>query len=331
MKQLKQLKNSPALSGYILLSGAIILNIIVQSGDFFTRFNINSVLTFNTPLIIAAIAQTVVVLAGGIDLSVGSNMTLVNTVAIALANQYDWPVAASWIAALAAGTLIGVLNGFVVGYLRVPPLLATFASMSIVGGLALWVLPSPGGTIPTVVFSVYYGDILAIPSTIWIVGLLVLFWRLLARYPLVKYFRAVGSNERSAYINGINVSLLKLTAFTLCGFLTAVAGLCLTALTASGDPKIGMIYGLNSIAAVILGGASLSGGWGRIGGSISGALFLGLISNFVFYLFNNYVMNIFPNMGSLSSFLQQLLSNLIIIFGLASSVFTQRKRFKSKL
>ncbi|MCL4514751.1 MAG: ABC transporter permease [Firmicutes bacterium] len=325
MRLWRLLRSAPALPGYLLLTGAIIINILVQGPDFFSMDNFNSIFSVNAPLIMAAIAQTVVVLTGEIDLSIGSNMTLVNTIAILLANQYHWPVGGSWLTALLAGTLVGVLNGLIVAYLRIPSLLATFSTMSVVSGLALWVLPKPGGTVPSEVYSAYGGYLVGLPTTVWIIATVVALWAIISKYPIGKYIRAVGGRERSAYASGIRIERVKLFAHTFSGFVTGLAGLCLTALMASGDPKIGLPFGLNSIAAVILGGTILSGGWGGIGGSIAGALFLGLVSNIVFFLFNNFA-GLIPGIGNVSSFYQQLLSNLIVIFGLASAVFTPRKK-----
>lgn len=324
MRQLwRRLRATPAVSGYLLLLLGIIVNILVQGPGFFSSSNFNSLLAVNAPLVLAAIAQTVVVLTGGIDLSIGSNMTLVNTLAIALANKGHWPVEASWTVALVAATLVGIGNGLMVAYLRIPPLLATFASMSVVGGVALWVWPKPGGMVPSALYTAYGSSFLGIPVAGWIIVAMGLLWLVVSRQRVGIYLRAVGGRERSAYASGINTAGVKFFAYTFSGCITGVAGLCLTALTASGDPKIGLLFGLNSIAAVILGGCSLSGGWGSVGGSIAGALFLGLINNIVFFLFRNFVNNI-PGLTSLASFYQQLLANLIVILGLASAALTQR-------
>lgn len=329
MKIWRYFRSSPALPGYLLLIGGIIINIFVQGTNFFSQANFSSILGVNAPLVLAAIAQTVVILTGGIDLSVGSNMTFVNALAIVLANQHHWPVVQSWITALIGATLVGMFNGLVVAYLRIPSLLATFASMSIVGGLALWVLPNPGGTVPPEIYRTYGQSFLGIPVPAFIILLVLILWLVISKHRVGIYIRAVGGRERSAYVSGIKTERVKFFAYSLNGFLTGIAGLCLTALTASGDPKIGLPFGLNSIAAVILGGAVLSGGWGSIGGSVAGALFLGLISNIVFFLFNNFIGQI-PSITAVSSFYQQLLANLIVILGLASAVLTQRKSLKDK-
>lgn len=315
--------SSPAAPGYLLLLLGIIVNILVQGSTFFTSANFNSLLAVNAPLVLAAIAQTVVVLTGGIDLSIGSNMTLVNTLAIALANQGHWPVGASWLLALLAATLVGAFNGLMAAYIRIPPLLATFSSMSVVGGVALWILPKPGGTVPPEIYRTYGDAFLGLPVAGWIIIAIMILWTAVSRRRIGTYLRAVGGRERSAYASGIDTEKVKFFAYTFSGFITGVAGLCLTALTASGDPKIGLPFGLNSVAAVILGGCSLSGGWGSVGGSVAGALFLGMINNIVFFLFRNFVSHV-QSLTSVASFYQQLLSNLIVIVGLASAVLTQR-------
>ena len=322
------MRSSPAISGYILLAGAIVLNIIVQGKSFFSASYFSSIMSNNGPLILAAIAQTVVVLAGGIDLSVGSIMALVNAVAIVLANEYGWSVGGAWTAALIAGTLVGVVNGFIVAYVRVDSLLATFATMSIVGGVGLLVLPKPGGSVPRAVYGVYHGYLLGLPAPIWIILAIVLLWALINRYPIGRYIRAVGGNERSAYASGIRTTQVKFFAFVFSAFVTSIAGLSLTALMAAGDPRIGLPFTLNSIAAIILGGTILSGGWGSVGGSIAGALFLALVSNIVFYTFN-FLVTAIPGFN-VTTYYQQLLSNFIVIFGLASTVLTNRRNKTAK-
>lgn len=324
-----RLRRSPAFSGYVLLLGGIVTNILVQGSDFFSNSNVSSILTVNAPLVLAAIAQSIVVLTGGIDLSIGSNMTLVNALAIVLANQYHWNVGMSWLAALAAATAVGMFNGFIVAYVRIPALLATFSSMSVVGGLALWILPKPGGSVPPQVYQAYGQTFAGIPLAGWVIVFVLMLWGLLSRRRLGLYIKAVGGRERSAYASGIRTERVKFYAYTLNGFITGIAGLSLTALTAAGDPKIGLPFGLNSVAAVILGGTALSGGWGSIGGSVAGAFFLGLIGNIVFFLFSNFVSQI-SYLSGVSSFYQQLLSNFIVILGLASAVLTQREARKKK-
>ncbi|MBI9050903.1 MAG: ABC transporter permease [Anaerolineaceae bacterium] len=319
-------KVSPRLagkSGYLLLLGVIIINALVQGKGFFSGNNLSSVLSTNLPVVIAAIAQMIIMLSGGIDISIGNVMAFTNVIAIALANTHGYPLGLSWAIALAAGTLAGFTNGLIVGYVRVPPLLATFASSSLFLGVSLLVFPKPGGTVPPVIYKLYGGNWLGLPTSLWILIVVVLLMLLIARYPFMRYISAVGSNERNAYASGIAVDRIKLAAYTLSGFVAGIAGLCLTALTASGNARIGNSFVLTSIAAVIIGGTLQSSKWrDYLGGAIAGALFLALVNNIVFFAFTG-LSNHFPD-WKISTFYQQLLSNFIIIGGLASAVLTNR-------
>jgi ribose/xylose/arabinose/galactoside ABC-type transport system permease subunit len=325
---IKRLKNflavSPASPGYVLLAISVLINIAIQGGGFFSPWNFSSILNTATPLILVSIAQMTVILAGGVDLSLGANMAFVNAVAIVMAESFGLPVWTSWLVALAAGTAIGFLNGTIVAFVRLPPFLSTFATMSVVLGLALIVLPTPGGSVPKEIYSRYGGFTLGLPTPVYIIAAVVALWALIFRTPLGKHIRAVGGNARNAYISGINVEATQLAAFTLGGFFSGLAGLSLTAYMGAGDPLIGGPFTLKSIATVILGGTMFDAGWGAVGGTVSGSLFFVLVSNIVFFAFNN-MQQMIPNFN-ISTFYQDLLANTIIIFGLISSVFF--KKFK---
>lgn len=315
------------MSGYVLLAIGLVLNIAVQGGAFFTADNIATVFSSNAPLIIVSLAQFVTILVGGIDLSVGSTMTLVNTLIITLTIKMGWPAASAWSVALAAGTAVGLLNGLIIAYIRIPALLATLATSTLVGGLALFVLPRSGGSVPQEVYSLYGGFLAGVPTTVWIIALVIVIWALVSRFPLGKAIRAVGGNERSAYASGIPTERVKLFAYTLAGFYAAVAGMCLTGLTAAGDPHIGIPFTLNSVAGVILGGTLFNAGWGSAGGTVAGALFFALVNQIVFFVFSSVSMifNFTP-----SPYMQNLLSSLIIVVGLASAVLTYQRQQKAQ-
>ncbi len=325
MKRLKKfLGSSPSAPGYVLVLIAIGINILIQGGDFFRPWNFSSIINTATPLILVSMAQMTVILVGGVDLSLGANIAFVNAVAITASNQLGLPIFQAWALALLAGTAIGFLNGLVVAYVRLPPFLSTFASMSIVLGLALVVLPSPGGSVPREIYTRFGGFTLGIPTPVFVIAAAVLLWLFIFRMPLGKHIRAVGGNQRNAYVSGINVELTKLAAFTLGGFFSGCAGLSLTAYMGAGDPLIGGPYTLKSLATVILGGTMFDSGWGSVGGTVSGALFFVIVSNIVFFAFNRMQVMI-PGFNP-STFYQDLLANLIIIFGLVSAVFFKRSR-----
>jgi ribose/xylose/arabinose/galactoside ABC-type transport system permease subunit len=312
------------ISGYVLLAGAVAVNIALQGGRFFSASNLSSLFSSNLPLMLAALAQMIVMLSGGIDISLGNIMALVNGAAILTTNALGLPVAAGWTIALLAGTFAGLLNGLIVAYLRIPPLLVTFAMATLIRGTALIVLPKPGGSVPPALYRAYASRMLGVPTAAWLAALAVLLLLTLGKFRFSRHLAAVGANERNAYISGINVNRVKVAAYTLGGFTASLAGLCLTAFTASGDVRIGESFALQSIAAVIIGGTLAGSRWRHyIAGAVCGAVFLAIVNNIVFFVFNAVARNN-PGM-QISTFYQQLLLNLIIIFGLASAVLTNKQ------
>jgi ribose transport system permease protein len=320
-------RNSPGISGYFLLVLAVILNTIImaiQGLNFFSSWNIGSVFSGNGPMIMACFAQMIALLVGGLDLSVGSNLALANTIIIVLTNQNGFSSIAAWGIALLCCTLVGMFNGGIIAFIRIPPILTTLSTMSIVGGLALFVLPRPGGRVPQEIYSRYGGFTLGIPTTVWVIIAMMLLWYLVQRYPIGKHLRAVGGNERSAFSCGIRTPLVKLFGYTLVGFYAGVAGILLTCLTATGDPRIGLPFTLNSIAGVVLGGTMFASGWGSIGGTLAGALFLALVNNIVFFAFSSIVSAV-PSLVP-SPYMQNLLSSTIIVLALASTTITYKRQ-----
>ncbi len=233
------------------------------------------------PLIFAALAQALVVMTRGLDLSVGGMVDLTN----ALAAQYlgATPAHALAVAAgiLLIGAVLGFLNGALVAWGRLQPILVTLATLSIFQGLAIWVLPQPGGSVPE-----FFSRWLA--NTTWPVGLLytlaaALFWLAFRRTPLCIAVLAIGNDENAAAAHGISPVRTKLAAYTLGGTFSALAGLFLAATATAGDATTGNGYTLTSIVAVVLGGISLFGGRGSALGAILGAYVTTMIVNILFF------------------------------------------------
>ncbi|MFK7761649.1 MAG: ABC transporter permease [Roseobacter sp.] len=260
--------------------------------------NSNEVFT----LAMVAMAQTVPVLMGGLDLSVGAIMTLVNTIASHLLNGTPLQMAFGMVVSLAAGAACGFVNGCIVVYGRIQPIIATLATGAIFLGLALFLRPSPGGNVDGDLSWAATNDLYEIAATYgfaengeaawfqfisWIpvplvllVLVAVLVWLPFARSVTGRTVYAVGSGEGAAYMSGLPIDRAKIAAFTLGGFFAGIGGLYLTLQTSSGNadiPQAGA-YTLNSIAAVVIGGTSLLGGVGTAIGSIFGALILRTIS-----------------------------------------------------
>ncbi|WP_112312588.1 ABC transporter permease [Pseudogemmobacter bohemicus] len=229
------------------------------------------------PLIGAALASTPVILAGrgGIDISVGPVMALVSAVVIKVL-YLDHGLASPlilWPAALLIGGLIGAFNGFMAVVVRVQPIVATLGTYLILGGLTLTILPAPVGPAP---------DWLKAMAGGWSflpLGVIALIWWALSRTPFNDQLMAVGSDDRAAYTAGVPVSLIRFLAYVITGLLAAAAGMMLTALIGSADPKVGANYTLIAIAAVALGGVSLAGGKGGLLGAAIGAFDIFLLQS----------------------------------------------------
>ena len=323
-----KMKNSQALGPYIMLLLLVIINLLLQGRSFANVSSINSLFLVNTPLILATIAQAVIIFSGGIDLSIGATISVVNAFAIVAGGIVPLPLA--WAGAFLVAILLGAVKGSIIAYLRVPAILVTFAFSILLEGVALLILPKPGGTIPSSIYSVYGGILVGfIPISALIIAVVLIGYGFINRRPLGAQIKAAGANARSLFISGVNVERTKLKAYLIAGVITGVAGLCLTALASSGDPKIGNTLSLNTIAAAILGGVNLNGGWGSVGGATAGALFLGVVNNVIYFVFNNVIKSS-TLAGIKLSYLQQLLTNIIIILGLSSTLLVHLKKTRKR-
>lgn len=296
-----------------LMKNAALMTVIVVFLAFYSFYNANHPRGFTTAVYIqnanevfalamVAMAQTIPVLMGGLDLSVGAIMTLVNCLASHLLSGSPGQVISGFLACLLAGAACGFLNGCVVVYGRIQPIIATLATGAIFMGVALFLRPSPGGNVDGDLAWVMTNDLYEIAATYgfaqngeadwfapiaWLPVPLILMtvaalfiWLPFARSVTGRTIYAVGSAEGAAYMSGLAIDKAKIAAFTLGGFFAGVGGLYLTLQTSSGNadiPQAGA-YTLNSIAAVVIGGTSLLGGVGSAIGSIFGALVLRTIS-----------------------------------------------------
>ena len=274
----------------------LILLLGATSPFFSSSAAFNNLLGSALPLVFAAIAQTIVVLVKGIDLSVGPAMSTVMVVAASLSRDTVPSTAGVYILCLAIGLAIGAANGFFVVVTRLQSIIVTLATSSVLGGVALYIMPEPGGHIPSAVGAAVTGNIGVIPvPLIILVGSLLIFWLPFRRSWIGQSWYAVGGNETGAFYSGINVKLAKFSAFLLGGFFAALGGLTLASQTLTGDPMIGAPYTLNSIAAVVLGGTSLAGGRGGAVGTVGGALVLTVLVDVLFFFnvsaYYQYVFN----------------------------------------
>jgi ribose transport system permease protein len=237
-------------------------------------------------LAIVAMAQTLVVLTSGIDLSVGMVMVLSNCLASAIVIGSPLMTALGVLGVLLTGCLCGAINGLIVIYGRLQPIVTTIATGAIYYGAALALRRVPGGDVNASLADALTGKLPGgVPASLaFLLGLVVIVWLPFRRSSVGRAAYAVGSSEVAAYMSGVPIRRAKLVAYTLSGFLASVAGLFLTFVTYSGEASAanGNTYTLYSIAAVVLGGVSLFGGSGSAIGAIFGALMFRTIGDLLF-------------------------------------------------
>jgi ribose transport system permease protein len=237
-------------------------------------------------LAIVAMAQTLPVLTSGIDLSVGMVFVLANCLASHLVVGTPAQAALGIVAVLALGALCGLINGLIIVYGRLQPIITTLATGTVYFGLALGLRPVPGGDVQGDIADALTGaQIGGVPSMLWVLlAVVLLVWVPYRRSTMGRAALAIGSAESAAYMSGVPIGRAKLVTYMLAGLLAAIGGLLLTFVTYSGEASaaIGGTYTLNSIAAVVIGGTSLAGGAGSAIGSVFGAFVLRTIGDLLF-------------------------------------------------
>lgn len=262
-------------------------------------------ITTSIPFIIVSFAQTLVILTSGIDLSVGAIISLSNVICAALMTDSPGGVLFAMVIALIAGVAVGLVNGIIITRGELQPIIVTLSTSAIVGGIALAILPNPGGKVNAGFAKALTGGIIGIPVPL-IIGIIltVLTWVLLNNTRFGNSVFAIGGNENAAYSTGIMVGRVKVLVYFLAGLLSAMAGVFLAAQMYSGDPTVGSNFTLKSITTVVVGGTSLAGGKGGIIGSIAGVFILVIINNIL-------------NLIGVPSFYQYILQGVILILALA--------------
>lgn len=246
-----------------------------------TPFDYVSLLNTSLPLVFAATGQTLVVLTGGIDLSVGGIISLCVVVTATTAHGSAATTLGSVAFVLGLGTLCGAVNGLIVALGRIAPILATLATLSVYTGIALRVMPVPGGSIHPGLRSVLTNP--NVPTGLIWLGAAIAGWLVLRRTRFGMRVYAIGSDEGSARAVGVPVKGVKVGVYALAGLCSAVAAVFYVSTTTSGDPNAGASFILTSIAAVVIGGIAFTGGRGSALGAVAGAFALTLIINVLFF------------------------------------------------
>ena len=295
-----------------LLVVAVVSNAAVQD-NFFTPYSMTSTTATLVPLVLVALAQAVVVIGGGIDLSIGASVTVASVTAVVVMDGKESNLALGAGVAIAVGAACGLVNGVIIALLRLQPIIVTFATASIFSGAALLVLPKPGGSVPASLTRAYRDTVLGLPTGAWLLLAVVGLWFLLARTRLVRHVYAVGGDPVASYASLVRVARVQTLSYVLCGALGGLAAVALLANSGSGDPFVGLGMTLDSVAAVVIGGIALTGGRGSGVGAVLGAVTLALIENSIFF-------------AGVPTNYRPLVSGLVIIAALALSALTMSDR-----
>lgn len=273
----------PALFALILLVIAIVINFILQP-NLFARDTLNSNMRVWLPIILLAAGQAVVILGGGIDISVGGIVSIINTI-LATRVGLQGSTEAMWQyvgLSLWVGALAGAINGFFVAYLRLQPIITTYATSFLYAGFALFVLPNPGGGIPSKIAELYRNTSpLGLPLAFYVIAIVLGLWGYIRATRYGNYLFAVGGKPQAAYETAVPVTSIQFSTYVISGLMAALAGIAITMLSGSGNADIGSSMTLNSITAVVIGGTAMSGGIGGVAGPVMGAITLGIIQNIV--------------------------------------------------
>lgn len=264
----------------VMLVIAILLTSLIFPSTFPTFTNFSQILLNLSTDSIVAVGMMLLLITGAFDLSVGSTVAFVGCLAAWLMQFFGVPVAPAIALALAAGLIIGALNGYLIAYVGINPMIQTLAMMGIVRGLALLVSGSGIQNLPYWFNAIGQSKLLGIQMPVWYLVIVVcLFTFLLRRSVFFRRYYYIGANERAADLSGIRVQRMKLYSFVIMAGLASVAGILLSSRLGAALPTMGRGLELKVITAAILGGASLSGGSGKIPGALLGAMFMGIVSN----------------------------------------------------
>jgi ribose transport system permease protein len=285
------------------LAGLVALSVLlwILTPHFLTVSNLLNVLEQTSINAIVAVGMTYVIVSGGIDLSVGSLLALAGVVLATLLHQ-DQPIVLALAAAATVGACFGSLSGLAITWGRLPPFIATLGMMSIARGCALLFTDGrPVSGFDADFRAVATSRIAGIPAPVFVTAAVYLIAHaVLSETKFGRYVYALGGNEEATRLSGVNVRLHKTAVYAVSGLTSALAAVLLTARLNSAQPIAGIMYELDAIAAVVIGGTSLAGGEGSLGGTLIGALIMGVLRNGL-------------NLLSVSSFMQQVVIGLVII------------------
>lgn len=273
---------SAIITGLLFVS-AITISAAIRP-NFFSQYSISSTCATFLPLVLVAAGQAIVIIGGGLDLSIGAIAALTSVSALQVMAGQNGRMLLGLVTALAVGGAAGLINGLIVTAIRLQPLITTFATASLFAGVTLWVLPTPGGKVPAGITTTFQLAFAQIPVTALLIVAVIAIWLVARRTRLVRHIYAAGGSPEAAYASLVNVSGVKTSSYVLAGMFAGLAGCAILANSGSGDPFVSGTMALDSIAAVVIGGVALRGGVGSPIGAIVGAMVLSLITAILFFL-----------------------------------------------
>lgn len=309
------LKSNAGIICVLLIIGVVLS---IMSPVFLTTNNILSVLLQISNNIFLALGMTLVIILSGIDLSIGSIVAMVGTLTVGFIVTNGFPMWLAIVLGLLIGTACGLFNGIIIANFKVPAFIVTLAMMNMARGIAYIYSGGLSTRIMNKEFtSIGTGHLFGIIPlpVVYMIILIVIFIILLNKTKFGTYIYAVGGNRESARLSGVPIKKVEIAVYAISGFLAAFAGLVLCSRMFSGQPAAGTGYEMDAIAACVLGGISMSGGIGRISGTIFGAIVIGIISNGL-------------NLMGVSSFWQLVVKGVIIL--VAIIIDSQKGKLSAK-
>lgn len=265
---------------WLVVAAFLILLSVMRGGQLWSTGNLAALLTSAVVLGIVALGQYLVVISGGIDLSIGAMVSVTTLLTAMLIDGYPARTFPVIVGVIVLGGVLGGLNGLAVAKLKLPPFIVTLATMYIYGGVALWISSVPAGQVTSALSEFAIGRIGPVPYMFLVLVLLVaIVWFLTQRTTWGRHLFAVGGDPDAARLAGIRVERTTVWAYTIAGLLAGIAGILLASRSIIGNPTAGNGFELSAITVVVLGGTSLLGGRGTLLGTMGGVALLSLITN----------------------------------------------------
>lgn len=302
---IKQIQISPPLKKVLVIYGllaTIFVSMMVFSADYRSIQNVGNVLVQSVPLAIVSMGQMIVLIGGGIDMSVGAMISLTSCIAARTMSSVASPVAAiGAVLIITVSVCVGVMNGIGTNYGRVPAMITTLSMMMVLNGISLALLPGPGGRVDRAIA----GVIMARSGLLSVALLILLLVFILLRHFLYHtrsgvHVYAIGKNRSIAASMGVRINRVSILTFVIAAMTAAVSGMLLASRMRIGDPTIGTSFALDSITAAAIGGTALTGGVGLLSGTVAGAFLIGMLSNMM-------------NILGVNHFYQYVLKGLLLV------------------